>query len=58
MCNRYYGHHDDWYNGIWCYANITTCRDANEHSETEEGLQGFGASKIACNAGIVDSNCT
>ena len=51
ICNIYSGYLDEWFNGMWCYANISTCKDANEHPEDEKGLLGYGASKIACQSG-------
>ena len=38
---------------MWCYANITNCKDASEHPADEDGLEGYGASKIACQPGSV-----
>ena len=61
ICSQYSGYVDDWYNGVWCYANISSCKDATEHPADEDGLKGIGASKIACQPGNVvgktNSNC-
>ena len=47
------GYIDDWYNGVWCYADVRTCKDASKHPEDSKGLQGYGASKIACQPGDI-----
>ena len=50
-CQEYTGYVDEWFNGLWCYANISTCKDANEHPEKEDNLKEYGASRMACHSG-------
>ena len=52
-CANYSEYSDPWLNGVWCYADITTCSDARAHEDTaSEELKGYAASRDACVSGI------
>ena len=47
--NGNYEDEDDWYNGVWCYANVESCLDAKAHpAYADHKVTGYGASKAAC----------
>ena len=48
-CLDYSGYQDEWYNGVWCYAETATCSDARTHPS--DTLPGLGASHLACDSG-------
>ena len=48
-CEEYSGYSDEWYNGVWCYAETATCSDAKAHPS--ETLPGLGGSHLACRSG-------
>ena len=51
-CKVYTGYGDHWYDGEWCYANVDTCSDANNHpAQGNHNVPGYGASKAACGTG-------
>ena len=48
-CAEYSGYGDAWFNGGWCYADVTTCADAKAHPASATlNLPGYGASRAAC----------
>ena len=49
-CKSMSGYEDEWYNGVWCFAKITACKDAKEHAWNS--LPGYGGSRTACASGI------
>ena len=52
-CRWYNNHEDNWYNGLWCYADVETCSDAKAHPALEShNVHGYGASRAACPIGI------
>ena len=56
-CKLYSGYSGDWYNGVWCYADVETCSDAKAHPagmdmDMDMEPAGYGASRAACLKGI------
>ena len=50
-CAAYSGYGDPWFNGRWCYADVTTCADAKAHATNH--VPGYGASKEACKGPLI-----
>ena len=49
ICANYEDYEDEWYNGVWCYADTEKCMDAKAHPDSD--VPGFGASRDACIGG-------
>ena len=54
-CKVYHNYKDEYFNGVWCYAETEMCKEATEHNMIKSGR--YGPSRSACLnvMGIVNS---